>query len=71
MFLLITVIGIVSAGTGALQAEANAISAKGQALRENPEVLTLTQIEQWNGVLPRIMSGEDAGFGLLIQDQGK
>ena len=38
-------------------AEAKAIEVKGAALRKNPEVLTLSAIEQWDGVLPKVNSG--------------
>lgn len=38
------------------QGEAEAIRIKGDALRKNPELLQLSAIEQWDGVLPRITS---------------
>lgn len=37
------------------EAEAAAIEAKGQALRENPELVALITAEAWNGVLPTQM----------------
>lgn len=37
------------------QAEADAIDARGQALRENPDLVALVQAERWNGVLPTTM----------------
>lgn len=37
------------------EAEADAIRAKGEALRQNPELIRLTQAERWNGVLPTTM----------------
>jgi len=36
-------------------AEASAIRAKGEALRDNPELIALTTAENWNGVLPSTM----------------
>ena len=36
-------------------AEASAIRAKGEALRDNPELIALTTAENWNGVLPTTM----------------
>lgn len=36
-------------------AEASAIKAKGDALRENPGLVTLTQAERWDGKLPTTM----------------
>ena len=37
------------------EAEAAAIRAKGDALRENPELISLIQAERWNGILPTTM----------------
>lgn len=39
------------------QAEADAISIRGKALRENPEILQLQAVEKWNGVLPQMIGG--------------
>jgi len=39
------------------EAEALAIQMQGQALRENPDVLQLRAIENWDGVLPRFLMG--------------
>jgi regulator of protease activity HflC (stomatin/prohibitin superfamily) len=36
-------------------AEAYAINAKGEALRNNPSLVELVQAEKWNGVLPTTM----------------
>ena len=36
-------------------AEAAAINARGQALRDNPSLIQLVQAEKWNGVLPTTM----------------
>lgn len=44
------------------QAEAEAIRIQGDALRANPEVLTLRQIEKWNGVLPQVLTGGQSPF---------
>lgn len=40
------------------KAEADAIALKGQALRQNPEVINLSGIEKWDGKLPTFISGE-------------
>ena len=37
------------------QAEASAIRAKGDALRDNPSLVTLIQAERWDGKLPSTM----------------
>ncbi|MCJ8695563.1 SPFH domain-containing protein [Escherichia coli] len=37
-------------------AEAKSITIRGQALRENPEVLQLEAINKWNGTLPQYMT---------------
>ncbi|MES2606008.1 MAG: prohibitin family protein [Pseudomonadota bacterium] len=37
------------------EAEASAITARGQALRDNPDLIGLVQAEKWNGVLPTTM----------------
>jgi regulator of protease activity HflC (stomatin/prohibitin superfamily) len=37
------------------EAEAAAIKARGDALRENPQLVMLTSAEKWNGVLPTTM----------------
>lgn len=37
------------------EAQAAAIKAKGDALRENPQLVELTKAERWNGVLPTTM----------------
>lgn len=42
------------------EAEADAIRAKGDALRQNPELIRLTQAERWNGVLPTTMLPDGA-----------
>lgn len=38
------------------EAEAKSIQIRGQALRENPEVLQLEAINKWNGTLPQYMT---------------
>src|SRR5690606_3385856 len=40
------------------EAEAEALRVQGEALRANPEVLMLTYLEQWDGVLPVVAGGE-------------
>ncbi|HWY61601.1 MAG TPA: prohibitin family protein [Rhizomicrobium sp.] len=37
------------------KAEASAIQAKGEALRNNPEIVALTAAQKWNGALPTTM----------------
>ena len=37
------------------EAEAFAISARGEALRDSPNLVELTKAERWNGVLPTSM----------------
>jgi regulator of protease activity HflC (stomatin/prohibitin superfamily) len=37
------------------RAEASAIAARGQALRDNPNLIGLTAVEKWNGTLPTTM----------------
>jgi regulator of protease activity HflC (stomatin/prohibitin superfamily) len=37
------------------KAEAEAIELRGKALRSNPEIIRLNEIERWNGVLPTTM----------------
>lgn len=39
------------------RAEAQAIEIKGAALRQNPQLLELSAIEKWNGVLPYVNGG--------------
>jgi regulator of protease activity HflC (stomatin/prohibitin superfamily) len=49
-------------------AEASAIRARGEALRQNPELIALVQAERWNGVLPTTMiPGSTVPF-LNVQD---
>lgn len=38
------------------EAEAKSIQVRGQAMRENPEVLQLEAINKWNGTLPQYMT---------------
>lgn len=44
------------------RAEAESIRLKGQALRENPDILQMTAIEKWNGILPRFNGGGAVPF---------
>ena len=37
------------------KAEAEAIRARGAALRDNPDMIKLIQAERWNGILPTTM----------------
>ncbi|EFN3729250.1 SPFH/Band 7/PHB domain protein, partial [Escherichia coli] len=38
------------------QAEADAIRLRGEALRQNPNVMELEAINKWNGQLPQYMT---------------
>jgi len=40
----------------------------GEALRKNPEVVRLNFIQKWNGVLPRVISGDNGGVMLMLND---
>jgi regulator of protease activity HflC (stomatin/prohibitin superfamily) len=42
------------------QAEARAIQVQGDALKQNPDVLKLRQIEKWNGQVPSIQLGSNS-----------
>lgn len=42
-------------------AEAEAINIQGAALRENPEILALSYIEKWDGIMPLVV-GADSGL---------
>ena len=44
------------------EAKAAAIEREAKALKDNPDLLMLRQIEQWDGVLPQIKAGESNGF---------
>ena len=44
------------------KAEALAIEVKGAALRENPQLLELSAIEKWNGILPTFTGGGAVPF---------
>jgi len=52
------------------EARAKAIILEGEALRANPEVLTLREIEKWNGEYPStlVVGGESSPF-LLLEDK--
>lgn len=46
-------------------AEAKAIDAKGKALRDNPLIIQLTQAQNWDGVLPQTVMGENGALPIL------
>lgn len=52
------------------RAEAESIRLKGQALRENPDILQMTAIEKWNGILPRFNGGSAVPF-INVDEQRK
>jgi regulator of protease activity HflC (stomatin/prohibitin superfamily) len=47
--------GIAESRLVIAKAEAEAIELRGKALRSNPEIIRLNEIEKWNGVLPTTM----------------
>ncbi len=51
------------------KAEADAIKQKGNALRENPQITTLMQVEKWDGILPKTMLPNTAVPMLNIKQQ--
>ncbi len=46
--------------------EAEAIALRGKALRENPSVLQLQVVEQWDGVTPLVVGPGVDGAGMLL-----
>lgn len=51
------------------EAEALAIKARGDALRDNPGLVALTQAERWNGILPQTMLPDGAVPMLSLKAQ--
>lgn len=49
------------------QAEAEAIRIKGEALRQNQELVELTLAERWNGQMPTTYVGGSEGEGRILQ----
>ncbi len=49
-------------------AEAEAIKIQGQSLKLNQEVLKLRAIEQWNGIMPKILTG-DAALPFIVDSE--
>lgn len=47
------------------KAEAESLDVKGEAIRKNPEIIRLSYIEKWNGVMPQVSSGN--GVTPIIQ----
>ncbi len=47
--------------------EADAINIKGDALRNNPEVLKLEIIQKWDGKLPSVTNGDANGFIINLE----
>ena len=41
------------------EAKAKAIDAEGEALNRNPKLIDMRAVERWDGVLPRIITGEE------------
>lgn len=48
------------------EAEAQAIGFQGKALKENPDVLQLRYIENWNGQVPKVLFGSESGSVPLL-----
>lgn len=46
-------------------AEAKAIEAKGKALKDNPLIIELTQAQNWDGVLPATVMGNNGALPIL------
>ena len=53
------------------EAEAKAIEMQGRALKENPDVIKLRYIENWNGQVPKVQMGRDSMMLLDITDELK
>jgi prohibitin 2 len=58
----------IEADTAVIKArgEAEAIALRGKALRENPSVLQLQVVEQWDGVTPLVVGPGVEGAGMLL-----
>lgn len=56
--------GVAESRLTVARADAESIRLKGDALRDNPQVLQLRYLEKWNGTLPTTMAGD---AGMLIQ----
>lgn len=52
------------------EAEASSINVRGDALRKNPEVITMLWIDKWSGQLPTVM-GSDAKMLMQVPDLPK
>lgn len=51
------------------KAEADAIQQKGKALRDNPQITSLMQVEKWDGILPKTMLPNSAVPMLNIEEK--
>jgi regulator of protease activity HflC (stomatin/prohibitin superfamily) len=60
--------GTAAAKLAIATAEAQAIKLQGEALKTNPEILTLRYLERWNGLLPQylLMTGEQGTTGFIL-----
>lgn len=56
--------------TAKAKAEADSINLRGDALRKNPEVITMLWIDKWSGLLPTVM-GNDSKMLMQIPDLPK
>ena len=54
--------------TAEAEAQAKAISIKGEALLKYPEIIKLRSVERWNGILPRVTMGGSAVPMISIDD---
>src|SRR5688572_16678261 len=58
----------VEANTAVIKAkgEAESINLRGKALQENPSVIALQVVEQWDGVTPLVVGGGTDGANMLL-----
>ena len=48
------------------QGEAKSINVRGEALRNNPGVVSLMIAEKWNGISPLVVSGSQGGANIIL-----
>ena len=48
------------------EARAKAIELEGQAIRNNPQVIQLREVERWNGVMPQTYVADGNSTGILL-----
>ena len=52
--------------TAEAKARAEAIRIEGQAITQNPNLIKLRQVEQWDGVMPKFFTGNSGSTGVLF-----